>query len=86
MSEETLAATVLLVEDDVRQSDALKALLEQSSPATKVIVAASLKAALGHDRAGVDTVLLDLDLPDSSGLETLTAVVARFAPDPRRGA
>lgn len=77
-----MTVTVLLVEDDVRQSRALKALFEESSPDTTVIVAATMKEALAHNRAGVDAVLLDLDLPDSSGLDTLTAIVGRFAPVP----
>lgn len=77
-----MPVAVLLVEDDFRQREALKSLFEESSPDTNVIVAATLKEALAHDRAGVDAVLLDLDLPDSSGLETLAAAVARFAPVP----
>jgi FixJ family two-component response regulator len=82
MPEDPMTVTVLLVEDDVRQSNAVKSLFEESSPDTAVIVAATLKDALAHDRTGVDAVLLDLDLPDSSGLETLTAIVGRFAPVP----
>ena len=77
-----MTVTVLLIEDDVRTSDALRALFEESSPDTTVVVAATLKAALAHDRVRVDAVLLDLGLPDSSGLDTLTAIVARFAPVP----
>ncbi|HYR28496.1 MAG TPA: response regulator [Thermoanaerobaculia bacterium] len=77
-----MSVTLLLVEDDVRQSEALRSLFEESSPETAVAVAPTLQAALAHDRAGVDAVLLDLGLPDSSGLDTLTAVVARFAPVP----
>jgi PAS domain S-box-containing protein len=82
MPEKLMPVTVLLVEDDVRQSHALRSLFEESAPETAVVVAATLKDALAHDRAAVDAVLLDLGLPDSSGLATLTAVVARFAPVP----
>src|SRR3954447_13033775 len=83
MPEETLMpVTVLIVEDDARQRDALRTLFEESSPDTAVIVAGTLKDALTHDRAAVDGVLLDLDLPDSSGLDTLKAILARFAPVP----
>lgn len=79
---ELKSVTLLLVEDDVRQRHALRSLFEESAPDTAVIVAGTLKDALTHDRAGVDAVLLDLGLPDSSGLDTLTAIVARFAPVP----
>ena len=82
MPKELTPVTVLLVEDDARQSDALKSLFEGSSPDTAVIVASTLQAALEHDRAALDAVLLDLALPDSSGLDTLTAALARFAPVP----
>lgn len=82
MPEDLEPVTVLLVEDDVRQSDALRSLFEESSPDTAVIVARTLKDALMHDRAGVDVVVLDLGLPDSSGLETLTAAIERFSPVP----
>jgi two-component system, cell cycle sensor histidine kinase and response regulator CckA len=77
-----MTVTVLLVEDDVRQSNALRSLLEESSPDTKVLVAATLQDALAHERAEVDVVLLDLNLPDSTGLDSLRAIVARFAPVP----
>src|SRR6185436_20276366 len=80
MPEKLGSVTVLLVEDDVRQSDALRTLFEESSPETTVIVEETLKGALAHDRAGVDAVLLDLGLPDSTGLDTLVAAIARFAP------
>lgn len=82
MPEEFMSVTVLLVEDDVRQSDALRSLLEELSPDMAVIGTTTLKDALTHDRAGVDAVLLDLDLPDSSGLDTLSATVGHFAPVP----
>ena len=77
-----MPVTMLIVEDDARQRDALRTLFEESSPDTAVVVAGTLKDALTHDRAGVDGVLLDLNLPDSSGLETLKAILARFAPVP----
>jgi two-component system cell cycle sensor histidine kinase/response regulator CckA len=82
MPEKRMPVTVLLVEDEVHQSHALRSLFEESAPETAVVTAATLKEALAQDRAGVDAVLLDLGLPDSSGLETLTAVVGRFAPVP----
>ena len=77
-----MTVTLLLVEDDIRQSNALRSLFEESAPDTTVLVAATLQGALARDRSGVDAVLLDLGLPDSSGLDTLTAIVAHFAPVP----
>ena len=65
-----MTVTLLLVEDDTRTSDALRTLFEESSPDPAVRVAATLQEALAHDRADVDAVLLDLGLPDSSGLAT----------------
>jgi two-component system cell cycle sensor histidine kinase/response regulator CckA len=82
MPEEPMSVTVLIVEDEARQRDALRALFEESSPDTAVVVAGTLKDALAHDRTGVDGVILDLNLPDSSGLDTLKATLARFAPVP----
>jgi two-component system, cell cycle sensor histidine kinase and response regulator CckA len=77
-----MPVTLLLVEDDVRQSEAMRSLFEESSADTTVIVAPTLNDALSHERSSVDAVLLDLGLPDSSGLGTLTAVLRRFAPVP----
>jgi two-component system cell cycle sensor histidine kinase/response regulator CckA len=82
MSREPMAVTLLLVEDDARQSNALRALFEEASTTTRVVGAATLAEALSYDRSEVDVVLLDLGLPDSNGLDTLKAVVARFAPVP----
>jgi len=73
--------TLLLVEDDARQSDALRSLFEELSPEIKLHVAKTLEEAQSHQK-NVDAVLLDLDLPDSHGLATLTAILERFAPVP----
>ena len=72
---------LLLVEDDARQSDALRSLFEESFSDIKVHVAKTLEEAQTHEK-NVDAVLLDLDLPDSHGLSTLTSVLDRFAPVP----
>ncbi len=77
-----MSVTLLLVEDDPNQSEAMRSLFEESSADTTVIIAPTLKEALSHERADVDAVLLDLGLPDSSGLATLTAILERFAPVP----
>ena len=77
-----MSLTLLLVEDDTRQSDPLRAMFEESSPEMTVIIATTLKEAQSHNRQKIDAVLLDLGLPDSSGLATLTAILERFAPVP----
>lgn len=77
-----MSVTLLLVEDDVRQREALRALFAESSPEMTVVVAGTLKETHSHDRYDVDAVLLDLGLPDSSGLATLTSILERFAPVP----
>jgi FixJ family two-component response regulator len=77
-----MSVTVLIVGDDVRQRDALRTLFVESSPDTAVALAGTLKDALTHDPAEVDGVLVDPNLPDSSGLDTLKAILARFAPVP----
>jgi len=73
---------LLIVEDDVRQSEALRSLFEESSPDVTVHVAQTLEEAQSHDRRNVDAVLLDLNLPDSRGLATLTSIRERFSPVP----
>ena len=77
-----MPVTLLLVEDDIRQSEAVQSLLEESSPDTTVRVARTLAEAQSYDRRDVDAVLLDLGLPDSSGLDTLRSIMKRFAPVP----
>src|ERR1043165_5158348 len=77
-----MSVTLLLVEDDVRQREALRALFAESSPEMTVVVAGTLKETHSHDRYDVDAVLLDLGLPDSSSLATLTSILERFAPVP----
>src|SRR5688572_22257461 len=74
--------TVLLVENDVGRSDRLRSLFEESSSNLTVIVAATLKDALAHERSQVHAVVCDLGLPDSSGRETLDALFGHFAPAP----
>ena len=73
---------LLLVEDDRGQSEAMRSLFEESCMETAVIVAPTLKDALAHDRTSVDAVVVDLGLPDSSGLATLAAIRGQFAPVP----
>ena len=67
---------VLLVEDNPGDADlVLEALSGLRGPRLEITVAESLGGGLAvlGDRS-VDAVLLDLNLPDSTGFETLTAV------------
>ncbi len=69
---------VLVVEDDPHLSDYLSIEVGARPLAdgfsTEVVAAASLEAALEHVD-DVDLVLLDLELPDSQGLDTLLRIV-----------
>ncbi|MCH8194387.1 MAG: response regulator [Planctomycetes bacterium] len=72
---------VLVVEDDVVDSKVVKKLLAD----TPIMIAGlcsvtSLEQALAAlSREEYDVVLLDLNLPDSNGLETLLGVHAQFS-------
>ncbi|RYE94022.1 MAG: response regulator, partial [Myxococcales bacterium] len=75
---------ILLVEDNPGDArlvqEALREAVEQApaGPSYRVTVAGRLAAALeALDAGGVDVVLLDLELPDSRGLETYLQVRAR---------
>ena len=67
---------ILVVEDDLVNKTLLKSLLTQSSlPITELFFAGSLAdtlESLGNNDP--DIILLDLNLPDSKGLDTLTTV------------
>lgn len=62
---------VLLVEDDLVQSRLVRGLLERSETQFEIGHVVRLDEALNHlKQHAVDTILLDLTLPDSSGLNT----------------
>jgi sigma-B regulation protein RsbU (phosphoserine phosphatase) len=69
---------ILLIEDDAGDVDLLRVMLEKSGGARfDLEVAGSLADGLARLRQGrVDVVLADLDLPDSSRMDTFTAVKA----------
>jgi CheY-like chemotaxis protein len=74
---------VLLVEDDPADVELIKAILAPSSASIEVAHATS--RSLGQEiarRGDVDLVMLDLGLPDSSGLSTLTSWQALTPPRP----
>jgi len=69
---------VLLVEDNPDDADLLGELLADSSgERVEVVVAETLREGLAHlSRTAADLLLLDLSLPDSQGLETVTRALA----------
>ena len=77
----TLPLNVLSVEDNPGDARLIGELLVESDLPFSVENVERLSDGLARlRRGGVDVVLLDLSLPDSSGLETLTAMRAE-APD-----
>ena len=78
----TAVPHVLLVEDSTLVADALRLLFEETGH--RVSVAPTVAAAISEVRAGKpDVVLLDLSLPDGSGLDALAALRADGGPLPR---
>ncbi len=74
----SLRKRILLVDDHLVVRESLVLLLAQRMPELRFVEAASLMQAqlvLGS-MGDIDLVLLDLDLPDSRGLATLTALRA----------
>lgn len=76
---EGAAVKILLIEDSVLQALVIKKELAQSDG---VVYAVECRRSLAEGlervtQGGVDVVLLDLNLPDSQGLETFTEISAR---------
>lgn len=71
--------TLLLVEDNPADARMVRLMIEASTGARfHVVEAATLGAALAVlESVAVDAVLLDLGLPDSTGIGTLTQMLAR---------
>ena len=67
---------ILIIEDDLTDKTLLLQLLSKSSrPISEVKSAGTLQAALELlDRISFSVVLLDLNLPDSNGLDTLVGI------------
>lgn len=70
---------VLLVEDNRLDAVVVTRLMEQSSQESFVIEQADclMAGAARLERGDIDVVLLDLNLPDSAGLDTLSSLLAR---------
>ncbi len=69
---------ILLVEDDPNDAELVQACLDEASAdGAEIVHAASLAAGLRALQVGaMDIVVLDLDLPDSSGFDTLDTLAA----------
>ena len=81
MKKETV--TVLLIEDNAEHVEFMEQLLAATHGAVvfQLRVADSVKAGLDNLRSGgIDVILLDLNLPDSDGIETFIRIV-EAAPD-----
>ena len=60
---------LLVVEDDVRLSRVLKRLLEEDRHVVEVADTGEAAVEVATSNAGIDAVILDIGLPDISGLE-----------------
>jgi DNA-binding response OmpR family regulator len=60
---------LLVVEDDERLSRALRRLLEEDRHVVDVALDGETGLAIAEDAAGIEAVILDIGLPDISGLE-----------------
>ncbi|MGE0805505.1 MAG: response regulator, partial [Burkholderiaceae bacterium] len=75
-----MPATILIIDDHPLMRDAVKMTMEAIAPGCRVDLAASYAEGRRMLAADVpyDYLLLDLNLPDSSGLQALTALRERF--------
>jgi serine phosphatase RsbU (regulator of sigma subunit) len=71
---------LLLIEDDRADAMLVQALLEEQNDDRRLVWATSLEDAARHLASRPECVLLDLGLPDASGVEALEAVISA-APD-----
>ncbi|GAA2133340.1 PP2C family protein-serine/threonine phosphatase [Actinomadura napierensis] len=68
---------LLLVEDDPGDAYLFEELLTEVQPNVQITVARTLAEALASLRPDVQCVIVDLSLPDASGLDALRQVIAR---------
>ncbi len=75
--------TILLIEDDPGDAALIREMLEQQGCRAQFVTVERLSAGISHlQQDSCDVVLLDMNLPDSSGLSTMTRLldVAPSAP------
>jgi serine phosphatase RsbU (regulator of sigma subunit) len=73
---------ILFVEDDDGDARLVSDDLAERLAGVQIIRCTSLRDALAHAEEHVDCVVLDLGLPDASGLEAVTKLGERLAPAP----
>src|SRR6476469_2960922 len=73
---------ILLVEDDDGDARLVSDDLSERLPGIQLIRCGTLAEALAHQGESVDCVLLDLGLPDTTGVDAVAALRARMAPAP----
>jgi serine phosphatase RsbU (regulator of sigma subunit) len=71
--------TVMLVEDDDGDAILVEELLHDGLPDARLVRARSIQDAVGRLDDGVSCVLLDLGLPDSTGMDGVTQLQQRVA-------
>lgn len=68
--------TILLIEDDPGDAALIQEMLEQQGCRAQVVTVERLSAGISHlQQDCCDVVLLDMNLPDSSGLSTMTRLL-----------
>lgn len=77
MSDER-AFNVLLIEDDPSDTIVFQSLLEDSPETFELAQVARISEAHAYAVAGIELVVTDLSLPDSTGLDTVQQVLALF--------
>lgn len=73
---------VLLIEDNPADSKLIKSLLEEAKQTFAITAAGSLTSGLKQLDQNWDVILLDLALPDSTGVETFQTVATGVGPTP----
>jgi len=73
---------ILLVEDNPLEAELVQRILGRTEAGYRITRTSTLRQTLTQQDRDFDAILLDLVLPDSSGMETVRQVVARFPGKP----